>query len=163
MLYSLSIPLLGSVASKDISKYCHGSADEFIFITSNTILEFASINGIGTTLVESLDSWWNENYEMFFELLDELTIKEPEVKESSGTSLEGLTFVITGSLSHFKNRSELQKKIEDLGGKVAGSISAKTSYLINNDVNSNSSKNSKAKSLNIPILSEEDFLKMFKI
>ena len=71
-----------------------------------------------------------------------------------------MTFVITGSLVHFTNRKELQERIEALGGKVAGSVSAKTTYLVNNDVTSNSSKNKKARELGIPILSEEEIIKM---
>ena len=85
-------------------------------------------------------------------LIEEVNDKEQD--------LEGKTFVITGSLNSFANRDELKKLIEDRGGKVAGSVSAKTSYLINNDVMSNSSKNKKAKELGIPIVSEEEFLQM---
>ena len=75
---------------------------------------------------------------------------------------DGMTFVITGSLTHFSNRKELQELIESKGGKAAGSVSAKTSYLINNDVKSASSKNKKARELGIPILSEEDFIKLLE-
>lgn len=162
VLYSLSIPLLGNTASKDIAKYCHDSVNEFIFITSNTVLEFASIPGIGTALVESLDDWWEENAEVFHELLEEFNLEKPEDDNTEVlNSLEGLTFVVTGSVNHFKNRTELQNEITKRGGKVVGSISAKTSYLVNNDVDSNSSKNQKAKSLGIKIISESDLLKMF--
>ena len=75
-------------------------------------------------------------------------------------SITGKTFVITGSVEHFKNRNELKDKIENLGGKVASAISTKTDYLINNDISSKSSKNQKAKTLNIPIITEEDFLQL---
>ena len=81
-------------------------------------------------------------------------------KPEGSFPLLGKTFVVTGSVYHFKNRGELQKKIEDLGGKVAGSVSKNTSYLINNDTESTSSKNKKAKELGVPIISEEDFLKI---
>ena len=81
-------------------------------------------------------------------------------EKNSDVDLSGKTFVITGSLTHYKNRNELVSIIEQLGGKVSGSVSAKTSYLINNDVTSTSGKNKKAKDLDIPIISEEDFLKM---
>lgn len=93
-----------------------------------------------------------------------LTFEKPTpiVKTDDYKDLFGLTFVITGSLNHFSNRDELKNKIETYGGKVSGSISAKTSYLINNDVNSTSSKNQKAKSLNIPIISEKQFLSMIR-
>lgn len=161
-LYSLSIPLLGNSASKDIAKYCHNSVDEFVFITSNTILEFASIDGIGPALCDSLADWWDKHAEEFFELLEELHLEKPEENNTdSSNSLEGLTFVVTGSVEHFKNRTELQNEITKRGGKVAGSVSAKTSFLINNDVNSNSGKNKKARELGIKIISESDLLKMF--
>ena len=83
-----------------------------------------------------------------------------EQTENGDNSLEGKVFVITGSVEHFANRKELQALIESKGGKATGSVTAKTSYLINNDVTSNSSKNKKAKELGIPILSEADFLKL---
>ena len=91
-------------------------------------------------------------------LLADLTFANEARSEEQ--TLAGKTFVITGSVEHFANRKELQEKIESLGGKASGSVSAKTSYLINNDVTSNSSKNKKARELGIPILSEADFLKM---
>lgn len=161
-LTALSIPLLGRSTCKDIAKYCHNNIGEFIFIVSNTILELMTIDGVGRAAVHSLDDWWEENGQMVHELIDELNFDIPEEKTettTNGNKLEGMTFVVTGSVYHFKNRSELQKKIEELGGKVVGSVSAKTSILLNNDVDSNSSKNLKAKSLNIPIWSEDDFLK----
>lgn len=162
-LTALSIPNVGHSISKDIAKYCHGSIDEFIFIINNTILELMTIEGIGTTILDSLGSWWEENAEMVHELLEELDLTVPEEKKeivnTKGNSINGMTFVVTGSVHHFKNRAELQAKIEELGGKVAGSVSAKTSILLNNDTTSNSSKNVKAKSLNIPIWNEEDLLK----
>lgn len=95
-------------------------------------------------------------------LLSELTFEKPELieKVASSATLSGLTFVITGDVYHFKNRNELKAKIESLGGKVSGSVSSKTSYLINNDVKSASGKNKKAKDIGIPIISEDDFLLM---
>ena len=162
LLYSLSIPLLGNTASKAISKYCNDNIDEFIFITSNTILEFASISGIGTALIESLDSWWSENSEVFLELLEEFNLEKPkENNVETSNSLDGLTFVVTGSVNHFKNRTELQNEIIKRGGKIASGISAKVNYLINNDINSTSSKNQKAKNLGIKIINEEELLKIF--
>ena len=89
------------------------------------------------------------------ELLGEITFVIEE--NTAEQDLEGKTFVITGSLETYPNRDALKKEIEDRGGKVAGSVSAKTSYLINNDINSGSSKNKKAKSLGIPIITEQDF------
>ena len=110
-------------------------------------------------MCKSISSWWKENEYIFYELIKEFTFKKVEEK-SSGVDLSGKTFVITGSLTHYKNRDELVSIIEQLGDKVSGSVSAKTSYLINNDVTSASGKNKKAKDLGIPIISEEDFLKM---
>jgi DNA ligase (NAD+) len=92
--------------------------------------------------------------------MDELSFAENT--EQSKDNLSGQVFVITGSLTHFENRNQLKELIENQGGKVTGSVSANTTYLINNDVNSTSSKNKKAKSLGIPIISEEDFIEMFK-
>ena len=160
-IYSLSIPLIGRSASKDISKYCNNSIDEFTFIMENTSLEFAAIDGIGVSATASLDDWWNINRDMFYELAEEF-IFATNKKENDNISvdLSGKTFVITGSLSHYKNRDELVGVIEGLNGKVSGSVSAKTSYLINNDTQSSSSKNQKAKQLNIPIIGEEDFINM---
>ena len=160
-IYSLSIPLIGRSASKDISKYCNNSIDEFTFIMENTSLEFAAIDGIGVSATTSLDDWWNINRDMFYELAEEF-IFATNKKENDNVSvdLSGKVFVITGSLTHYKNRDELVSIIESMGGKVSGSVSTKTSYLINNDTQSSSSKNQKAKQLNIPIISEEDFIKM---
>ena len=92
-------------------------------------------------------------------LLKELTIEAEQV-ETMDAIFEGMTFVITGSVEHFANRKELQEVIESRGGKATGSVTAKTTYLINNDVASNSSKNKKAKDLGVPIISEEEFLRM---
>ena len=84
-------------------------------------------------------------------------------EEESEANLEGLNFVITGKVNHFKNRDELKSLIESKGGKVVGSISSKTNYLINNDIESTSSKNTSAKNLGIPIISEENFIEMFNV
>ena len=107
----------------------------------------------------SLHKWLSENHIMMEELAKEFTFKKKK-NNNSLVDLSGKTFVITGSLIHYKNRDELVSVIESMGGKVPGSVSAKTSYLINNDSQSNSSKNQKAKQLNIPIISEEDFINM---
>ena len=160
-IYSLSIPQIGRSASKDIAKYCNNSIDEFTFIMENTSLELAAIDGIGVSTTTSLDDWWNTNRDMFYELAEEF-IFATNKKENNNVSvdLSGKTFVITGSLTHYKNRDELISVIEGLNGKVSGSVSNKTSYLINNDTQSSSSKNQKAKQLNIPIISEQEFINM---
>lgn len=160
-IYALCIPLIGRSASKDIAKYCNYNTEKF----RDTIRfnydcnNFINISGFGVEMCKSISSWWKENEYIFYELIKEFTFKKVEEK-SSGVDLSGKTFVITGSLTHYKNRDELVSVIESMGGKVSGSVSAKTSYLINNDVTSTSGKNKKAKDLGIPIISEEDFLKM---
>lgn len=162
-LYSLSIPLIGRSASKDIAKYCHDSVDEFTFIMQNTSLEFASIDGLGIAATTSLDNWWNDNSDIFYELMEEFTFEKVEEKNSDLLEiLKNENVVVTGSLNHFKNREELQRKIEEYGGKVTSSISRNTSILINNDIHSNSSKNVKAKKLGIKIITEDEFLKMIQ-
>ena len=104
----------------------------------------------------------NETHkEELMELLSELKIPEEEVREEE-LKLKDMIFVVTGSVNHFANRNELKEVIEKLGGKVTGSVTGKTNYLINNDVNSTSSKNKKARELGVPILSEEDFLDLIK-
>ena len=102
-----------------------------------------------------------KNNEVLDHLLQELHI-EKEQTEENGTAFAGMTFVITGSVEHFANRKELQALIESKGGKATGSVTSKTTYLINNDTQSSSSKNKKAKELGIPILSEEDFLNLLQ-
>lgn len=159
-IYSLSIPQIGRSASKDIAKYCNNSIDEFTFIMENTSLEFAAIDGIGVSATTSLDDWWNTNRDMFYELAEEFVFSNKNENDNVSVDLSGKIFVITGSLTHYKNRDELVSIIESMGGKVSGSVSAKTSYLICNDSQSSSSKNQKAKQLNIPIISEEDFINM---
>lgn len=159
-IYSLSIPLIGRSTSKDISKYCNNSIDEFAFIMENTSLEFASIDGVGISATTSLDDWWNTNRDIFYELAEEFVFSNKKENDNISVDLSGKIFVITGSLNHYKNRDELVSIIESMGGKVSGSVSAKTSYLINNDTQSSSSKNQKAKQLNIPIISEQDFINM---
>lgn len=162
LLTACGINLCGKSTCKDIAAYCHGSVDEFCFIMENTSLEFAAINGVGVAATTSLDDWWNSNREMFYNLLEELEIiveDKPVKEKDNGISLSGMTFVVTGSVHHYKNRGELQKKIEELGGKVSGSVSKNTSYLICNEV-SDSGKSKKARELGIPQISEDDFLKM---
>lgn len=158
LITALGINLIGKSTAKLISQYCKGDVDIFAMIMNNTSMELCALDGVGVAAASSLDSWWCENSDMFYELSDELSIEKPEEKKetvnTNGNSISGMTFVVTGSVNHFKNRNELQEKIEQLDGKVAGSVSAKTSVLLNNDTESNSSKNVKAKQLNIPIWSE---------
>ena len=119
----------------------------------------SAIDTIGEVIANSFVDYFadEKNLSRYKELL---TILEFEKVEAAGDKFKGLTFVITGDVTHYANRNELKAFIESLGGKVAGSVSSKTNYLINNDTASNSSKNKKAKELGIPIISEEEFLSL---
>ena len=158
-IYAQSIPLIGHTASKAISKYCNGDFDTFVKYMIENPSVFSKIDGIGSEMIKSLRKWWNDNHSEFVDFgINEMHFIKKETSNISGSDLTGKSFVITGSLVQFRNRDELKEKIESLGGKVSGSISAKTEALINNDIESTSSKNKKAKSLNIPIISEEEFI-----
>lgn len=163
-LYALSIPLVGKSASKDIAECVNYDFGEFIrFMTTYGANKFRTISGIGDSIINSLNDYYNKYCLDIFELSKEFTFKTPQlVSNETPSTLEGKTFVVTGSVNHYKNREELQKDIVSHGGNVASSVSSKTNYLINNDINSTSSKNQKAKSLGIPIISEDDFLQMIK-
>ena len=156
-IYSLSIPQIGRSASKDIAKFFNNNYEEFKMY--GTTINYTQIDGFGESMNNSLHKWLSENHIMMEEVAKEFTFKK-EKNNSSSVDLSGKTFVITGSLTHYKNRDELVSIIESMGGKVSGSVSTKTSYLINNDTQSSSSKNQKAKQLNIPIISEQDFINM---
>ena len=159
-LYSLSVPLVGKTASKVIADECHGLIGEFMQIMLvNHAKYFKKISGIGNSLVESLEEYFDKNCNDMWELSQEFKFNTQTSKNTNET-FKGITFVITGSLNFYPNRDELKAEIESCGGKVSSSISSKTNYLINNDINSNSSKNKKAKSLNIPIITEEEYKKM---
>lgn len=166
-LTALGIPQCGKSTCKDIAAYCKGDINNFVFIINNSILEFMQIDGIGTTVIESLDNWWKENYEMVFELLDEIEIVIPEEKESAisvnKVDLNNATFCITGKLVHYPNRDALVKEIESFNGKYVSSVSAKTNYLINNDKTSMSGKNKKALEVGCKVISEADFMQMCHI
>lgn len=157
VLYSLGIPNIGRSASRLIcSEYT--APDE---LEKLTVEELTTLDGIGEVLANEYVKFFSneKNLKEFHELLDELQIKEPE-KINTGSGIAGKTFVITGSVHIWKNRNELKAFIESNGGKTASAVSGKTDYLINNDVNSNSSKNKKAKELNVSILTEEDLQAM---
>lgn len=160
-VYSLSIPLIGKSASKDISKLCEDNFDNLIGLIKSSPEKLLTIDGFGVVTMNSMAKWWYENSLWVYELSKEFTFeKSKSVSNETSNILDGKTFVVTGSVNHYKNRDELKADIVAYGGTVVGSVSSKTSYLINNDINSTSSKNQKAKYLNIPIISEEDFLAM---
>ncbi|MCD7996519.1 MAG: NAD-dependent DNA ligase LigA [Clostridiales bacterium] len=158
---ALSIPLIGRTTSKDIAKACVWDFHNFTMIMDlEAENAFIGMDGFGEEMNRSLCRWWSENKNMAAELADLFTFEKPEKSIENNTDLSGQVFVITGSLEHFTNRDELKETIESMGGKVSGSVSAKTTYLINNDLNSTSGKNAKAKQLGIPIVSELDLLKI---
>lgn len=161
-IYALSIPLVGKTASKAIAEAEDYQFESFMRDMTHPGAKFFShIPGIGDSIINSLDEYFNRECSNVWELGKEFTFETPKkvsLKTSSGKDLTGQTFVITGSLKHFENRDALKEKIESLGGKVSGSISKKVIALINNDVNSTSSKNTKAKSLGVKIMSEDEFL-----
>ena len=160
-VYSLSIPLIGKSASKDISKLCEDNFDNLIGLIKSSPEKLLTIDGFGVVTMNSMAKWWYENSLWVYELSKEFTFeKSKSVSNETSNILDGKTFVVTGSVNHYKNRDELKADIVAYGDTVVGSVSSKTSYLINNDINSTSSKNQKAKYLNIPIISEEQFLAM---
>ncbi len=161
-IYGLCIPLIGRTASKEISKACaNGDVGQFITIMS---LEgnqpFIGLDGLGKEMCNSIVHWWVHNNQAFYELIEEFNFRESDSSGNVKQILEGKTFVITGSLRFYKNRGELVSVIERNGGKVSGTVSSKTDYLLNNDLQSDSSKNKRAKNLGIPIISENDFIRM---
>ena len=161
VVYSLGIAGIGLANAKML---CRHFKNDFAAMRSADQEELVAVDGIGGVLAEAwIDFFANpKNQEAVDHLMAELTIEiEPE-EDGEAAVFDGLTFVITGSVEHFKNRKEMQELIEQRGGKVTGSVTAKTNYLINNDAASSSSKNKKAKELGIPIISEEDFIKMME-
>lgn len=157
VIYSLGIANIGLSNAKVICRHFDDDLDK---IRSADEEEISAIDGIGPVIAKSLTKYFSnpENNQKVDHLLKYLHINKEEI--SGEQIFAGMNFVITGSLEHFSNRGEAKNLIESLGGKVTGSVTGKTNYLINNDVTSNSSKNKKARELGIPILSEEDFLKL---
>ena len=157
VIYSLGISNIGLSNARVICRHFDDDLDK---IRTAEEEEISAIDGIGPVIAKSLTKYFKdpENNRKLDHLLGYLHINKEEVSENQ--ILAGMNFVITGSLEHFSNRGEAKKLIESLGGKVTGTVTGKTNYLINNDTTSNSSKNKKARELGIPILSEEDFIKM---
>lgn len=157
-LYSLSIPLCGRDVSKRIMvNYSFKNFIETLKTTSDEAF-LSEIDGIGLEKSKCVYRWGKENISILEELAEIINIKD--IKSNKG-KCSGYTFVITGEVHNYKNRDELKAYIESQGGKVSGSVSSKTSYLINNDITSTSGKNKKAKSLGVNIITEEDFDRMF--
>lgn len=155
VLYSLGIANIGLANAKVICREFEYDVEKLIHASGE---EINAIEGIGPVIAKAFTDYFNneENLKKFRHLMSHLELEE--VKKEENQTFAGKQFVITGSVVHFANRSQLKEFIEQRGGKVTGSVTSKTDYLINNDTTSNSSKNKKAKELGIPILSEEDFL-----
>ena len=158
LIYGLGIANIGLANAKVICKEFHYDIEKMIHLTED---DLNAISGIGPVIAKAYVEYFaNEKHvEELKKLLEELEIPQEE-KSAEAQIFENMTFVITGSVEHFANRNEVKEVIESKGGKVTGSVTAKTNYLINNDVNSTSSKNKKAKELGIPIITETEFLEM---
>ena len=167
LIYGLSIRHIGESSSKDLANEFK-SIEAIIEASKNTEQfreRLLTVRDFGDKMSESvIDFFANEDNLKTIEKLLVFGVNSTIAENATVQNqiLEGKTFVVTGTVNHFKNRKELQGEIEELGGKVTGSVSKNTDYLINNDVESNSSKNKKAKELNIPIISEEEFLELTK-
>ena len=159
LVYGLGIPNIGVANAKMV---CREFGQDLDKIRQADVEQLSAVDGIGEVIARSFVEFFEneENQRKLDHLLSYLEFEE--VAQVAEQKLAGMTFVITGSVEHFANRSEMKNLIEAQGGKVTGSVTSKTNYLINNDKTSNSSKNKKAKELEIPILSEEDFLNMME-
>lgn len=159
-LYALSIPMVGKTVSKQISDLCDGNFEKLCtLITLHGASYFNCLDGVGDSITSSLNSFWNANQNKVINVSKNFVFEENQPTETT-SELFGKTFCVTGSLKHFSNRDELKQRIKDMGGKVSDSVTGKTSFLINNDSKSTSGKNKKAHELNIPIITEEQFLEM---
>ena len=161
VIYGLGIANIGVANAKMLCRYFSYDLERMCSAGVETL---SAIEGIGDVIASAFVDYMKDadNQQKIDHLMPELTLEVPVMEEGSQT-MQGLNFVITGSLNHFGNRSDLKELIEDRGGKVTGSVTGKTTALINNDVTSTSSKNKKAKELGVPILSEEDFLTEYGI
>ncbi|MBQ3036303.1 MAG: NAD-dependent DNA ligase LigA [Lachnospiraceae bacterium] len=161
LVYALGIANIGVAMAKVVCKHFDYDLEAMRVATEE---EVSQIEGIGDVIAGTFCSYFRDMVKMqsLDELLQEVVLEKPEAS-ADADKLKGKTFVVTGSVNHFNGRSELKEIIENMGGKVAGSVSAKTECLINNDTASTSSKNKKAKELNIPILSEEDFMEKYGV
>ena len=165
LLFALGIPNIGVANAKMISRYFGGDIER---IRQSDEEEFARIDGVGPVMAKACAGWFacEKNSSLLDDLLREIRIARPsvsgQVDDLEDHPIRGKVFVVTGSVEHFQNRRQLQERIEEEGGKVTGSVSSRTDYLINNDSSSGSTKNRTAKKLGIPILTEEEFLQMLK-
>ena len=160
LVYSLGIPNIGIANAKVI---CRALGNDPERVMNASAEELNVIPGVGEVIAKAYVDYFadEEHRDVYRRLLEEVDIPKEE-ETADGQKFAGVNFVITGSVEHFANRAEVKEEIEKRGGKVTGSVTSKTNYLINNDVNSTSSKNRKARELGIPIISEEEFLKMLE-
>lgn len=158
-IYGLCIPLIGRTTSKGIAKEFNNQAEEFYDIWCHGY-DFTKLDDFGDAMNNSMQNFIKNNYRWIAELIGEFNFRVSDGNGNVKQVLDGKTFVITGGLNYYKNRDELVSVIERNGGKVSGSVSSKTSYLINNDVTSDSGKNKKAHDLAIPIINEGEFIQM---
>ena len=160
VIYALGIPNIGLANAKVICKEFGYDVEKILNLTEE---ELGEIDGIGPVIARSFVEYFAKEgrKEKMDHLLSHLQLEEAP-QESGEQKFSGINFVITGNVNHFTNRNEVKAEIEKRGGKVTGSVTSKTNYLINNDVTSNSSKNKKAKEMGIPIISEEDFIRMLE-
>ncbi len=158
-IYSLGISNIGLSNAKMI---CNALGNDLEHIRHATVEELTAIDGVGDVIARSFADYFAspEHNKTVDDLLQEITLETVQT-DSQAQDLSGLVFVITGSLEHFENRSALKETIENAGGKVTGSVTKKTSYLINNNIASTSSKNKKAKELGVPIITEEQAMEQF--
>ena len=159
-IYALCIPLIGIDAGKKI--IAAGGFEGFLDRLEQE-KGFEDIDGLGPEKSRSVLMWYEDdkNRTSLQALLKEITIEKVDLSSGKEGKCMGLTFVITGEVHYYKNRDEFKAYVEASGGKVTGSVTSKTDYLVNNDTESNSSKNRKAKELNIPIISEDEFVERF--
>lgn len=157
LIYGLGIAGIGLANAKVICKEFHNDVEAMLQADRERM---ADVEGIGPILADAFVGYFakEKHVEQFYHLLDEVRIAKEE--ETASQTLEGKIFVITGSVEHFANRNEVKEEIEKRGGKVTGSVTGKTDYLVNNDIASTSSKNKKAKELGIPIITEETLIQM---
>lgn len=160
VIYSLGIANIGLANAKMICKEFHNNIEEIINATPDRLNQ---IDGVGEVIAGTFVEYFSveKHRREFAHLLQEVIIPEENMEEGRQI-FEGIQFVITGSVNHFANRNAVKEVIESKGGKVTGSVTSKTNYLINNDTTSTSSKNKKARELGIPIISEEEFLEMLR-
>ncbi len=159
VLGGLGIPGVGTAVGRLIANALGNDPRKVMDVSAE---ELTQIDGIGQVMAEAYRKWWDneKNRAVYEKLLDIMEFEKPQ-DAPSAAGISGKTFVVTGSLNNYENRNQLKEFIENAGGKVSGSVSSKTDFLINNDIASNSSKNKTAKELGVPIITEEEFIERF--